>query len=65
MNFKTTATLTCVNCEGIKSFPVDADVFAETIKDSIEIRAWEPDAFELKQLDFKGLCPNCKYSKAA
>ena len=60
--------MSCVNCGRVKRFPVDADVTADMAPNSAEakeIKGWEPDAFVLSSLEFEGLCPDCRFNKAA
>lgn len=64
MIFKTTASLNCVQCGYQKTFEAESDVYAINIKDLREIKVWGEDA-ELEVLTLKGICPDCKYNKAA
>lgn len=59
MMFKTTATLTCIDCGVVKDFAVEADVIAEHVKDALEIKDWG-SSITLNPLQFEGLCPKCK-----
>lgn len=63
MIFRTMAYLTCTICNTKKTFIAEADVVVEKITDSKEIKNWND--ISLYPLDFKGICPNCIYDKAA
>lgn len=65
MIFKTKATLTCTDCGVVKTFDAETDIYSQQAKDSLEIKGWDEKAFELPTLELEGLCPNCKYNKAA
>lgn len=66
---KVQGTLTCTKCGSVKAFEADSDVYATSIKDSEEIQTWTGDRFSDEVRCFavllEGLCPDCKYNKAA
>jgi len=63
MKFKTTASLICVDCGQVKTFPIEADIMAETARDGMEVKSWKDSAFQLNPVQLNGLCSNCKYNK--
>jgi len=65
MIFKTKATITCRKCSYTKTFDTENDVCAIDLRDSQEIAVWDEDSIKLKRVSFEGLCPDCKYNKAA
>jgi len=65
MIFKTKAVLTCIDCGQVKLLAVEADVVAQKLDEARDIKNWEQDVFNLKPIELEGICPNCKYDKAA
>lgn len=65
MTFKSKASITCTECGYSKNFTAESDICAEDPKDSKEIATWEEDSIKLNAVVFEGLCPDCKYNKAA
>lgn len=65
MIFKVKASITCSKCGFTKTFDAESDICATDMKDSLEIASWDDDSIKLKRVSFEGLCPDCKYNKAA
>lgn len=60
---KIKSTLTCTKCQIVKTFDADAEIYAVNLKDSKELQVWENE--NCTAILFEGLCPDCKYNKAA
>lgn len=65
MIFKTKASLNCVQCGYQKTFDAESNVYATDLRDVREITAWGEDSIQVSELKFEGVCPDCKYNKAA
>ena len=65
MVFKVHASLNCFSCGYVKNFEVEAEIYATELNNAKELRVWGEDSIKVDTLRFEGICPDCKYNKAA